>query len=121
MKIFGREPAAWVGLIEAVLAMLMAVRVIAISSEQEGAILAVVVAGFGLYTAWVTRDTLLGVAVGFVKAILALLIGFGLDLQPDQTAAVIAFTVAALSLYQRTQTSPLARPTFAEPPVGMAV
>src|SRR4051794_11156749 len=98
VKIFGREPAAWVGLIEAVLALLMAVRVIKISSEQEGLILACVAAALAVYVAWVTTHTMLAVVVGFVKATLALLVGFGLDLQPDQTAAILAFATVAISL-----------------------
>lgn len=109
MKVFGREPAAWVGLIEAALVLLVSVG-LSWSNEQVGLVMAVVVSAFGAYTAWVTKDTMLGVVVGLTKAVLALGIGFGLDLQPDFTGAVIAFVTVSMGLFNRNQTYPLAAP-----------
>src|SRR4051794_5556686 len=82
-----------------------------LTAEQISLIVAVVTAALGFYTAWVTKDTLLGVTIGLIKSALALAVGFGLDLSSDQTAAVIALATAVLGLFQRTQTSPLPTPS----------
>lgn len=109
MKIFGREPAAWVGLIEAVVALLV-ITVLHWTNEQTGLVMAVVVAAAGLYTAWVTHDTLLGVVIGFTKAVLALLIGFGVELSPELTGALIGLVTVVLGLFNRQQTYPVSDP-----------
>lgn len=117
MKIFGREPAAWVGLIEAALAMVFALNMFDLTHERVSLIMAVVVAVFGVYTAYVTRDTMLGVVVGFVKAVIALAVGYGFEFGPDKTAALIALATVAVGFFQRTQTYALENPTFkSEPP-----
>ena len=108
-NIFGREPAAWVGLIEAILALLI-ITVLHWSAEQVALVMAAVVAAFGVYTAWVTEDTLLGVVVGFTKAVLALMVGFGLTLSPELTAAIIGLVTVVMGFFNRQQTSPVASP-----------
>lgn len=105
VRIFGREPAAIVATIEAVLALLVAFQ-LGLDAPHVALIMAVVTAAFGLYTAWVTHDTLLGVVVGFIKAVLALSIGYGLPLSPAQTAALIAVVTVGLGLFNRQQTFP---------------
>lgn len=115
--IFGREPAVWVGLIEAALAFLSSV-VLHLSQGQVGAVMAVVVALFGVYTAWATKDTLLGYLVGLIKAVLALFLGFGVHLlSPEQAASLIGLVTVALAFYQRTQTSPVGVPLPVNPTV----
>ena len=127
MKIFGREPAFWAGVIEALLALLLAWHQFDLTAENVAAIMAVVVAVFGVYTAWVTRDTMLGVLVGLSKAIIALLAAYKLELSVDQVASVIAFVTIVGGVIQRTQTAPLLNPTFkrvkpyaTDEPVGKA-
>lgn len=112
MKVFGREPAFWTGLVSAVLALLLSWQALDLTAETVGAIMAVVTAGFGFYTAWVTRDTLLGVGVGAVNAVAALVAAYGFNLTENQTAAVIGIVTIALGAFQRTQTSPLLVPSF---------
>jgi hypothetical protein len=106
MKIFGREPAVWVGFIEAAIALAMAAGWIDITADQTAQIMAVVVAVFGVLTAYLTHDTMLGVLVGLTKATLALIVGFGFTLSPELTASIIAFVVVVVGLFQRTQTTP---------------
>lgn len=112
MKLFGREPAAWVGLIEAALVLTVALGWVSITSDQTALIMAVVVSAFGVLTAYLTQDTMLGVLVGLTKAVIALVIGFGLTLTPELTAAIIAFVTIAVSFFQRTQTSPADIPSL---------
>lgn len=116
VKIFGREPALVVSLIEAGLALLVSFGVLAglgIRGQEELAlVMAVVTSGLGVYLAYVTRDTLLGVVVGFVKAALALAAVYGLELTVEQTGSLIAFITVAIGAWQRTQTGPAAVPSF---------
>jgi hypothetical protein len=112
VKIFGREPAFFVGVLEAVLALLLSWHKFGLTTMDIGAIMAAVVAAFGVYTAWVTRDTLLGVGIGLAKAVFALALVYNVSLSPDQIAASIGLITILLGSFQRTQTSPLVTPTF---------
>lgn len=104
-NIFGREPAAWIGLIEAVATILMAFA-IGIDQTTFGPIMAVVTAAFGVYSALVTRDTALGAIVGLTKSALVLAAVYGATLTDQQTGAVIALVTVVVGFFQRTQTSP---------------
>jgi hypothetical protein len=115
--LFGREPAAWVGLIEAVLTILLAFA-LGVSQSAFGPIMAVVVAAAGVYTAWATRDTMLGVIVGLVKAVLILSTVYGLTLSDQQTAALISLTAIVVAFFQRTQTEPVANEEAPQPKPG---
>lgn len=106
----GREPAALVGLIEAVLSILL-VFGLGISQGTFGPIMAVVVAAAGVYTAWATKDTMLGVIVGLSKAVLILAAVYGLSLSDAQTGALIGLVTLVIGFFQRTQTSPVLSPS----------
>lgn len=104
--ILGREPAAWVGLIEGAVAF-ASVMLFHFSQTQLGLLMAAVTAAFGLYTAWVTHDTTLGIVVGLVKSLLALFAGFGLALlNPEQAASLIALVTIGFGFFNRSQTFP---------------
>lgn len=113
--LFGREPAAWVGLIESLLTLLLAFG-LGISQTTFGPIMALVVAAFGLYTAWATRDTMLGAIVGLAKAVLVVGAVYGLTLSNGQTGALIAVVTVLVGFFQRTQTSPVDAPVDPSPP-----
>ena len=114
MKIFGREPAVWVGLIGGALTLLVSMGVLDFTNEQTGLAMAVVAAVFGVITAYLTKDTMLGVVVGFSKAAIALAVGFGASFSPELTAAIIAFVTVTMGFFQRTQTSPSPAPSFSD-------
>lgn len=116
--IFGREPAAWVGLIEAIIAVLVFLPIAsALNITQEWAVLfmAVVSAGAGLYTAWATKDTLLGAITGFAKAVIGLVAFYGLDLSPEMQASLMSLVAVIVGFWQRTQTSPVDYPVDPSP------
>lgn len=112
MKLFGREPAVWVGLIEGALALTVAAGLVNFTADQTALVMAAVVAVFGVVTAYLTSDTMLGVLVGLTKAVVALVVGFGLTLSPELTASIITFVVVAVGFFQRTQTTPAVTPGF---------
>lgn len=111
-RVFGREPAAWSGLIQALLALALSLHMWGLSNEGVGLIMAVVAAAFGVYNAWVTANTTLAAVVGLLNATFALVAGYGYELSPMTTAAAIALVTAAAGLFHRTQTSPLPAPSF---------
>lgn len=115
-KILGREPAVIVGLIQALLALLVSFGVLAplgIKGQPELAlVMGVVIAAGDLYVAWSTHQTLLGVAIGFVKAFLAFIAIYGLALNTEQTGALVAFITVGIGLFQRTQAAPLGQGNF---------
>lgn len=114
VRIAGREPAAWIGLIEGVLLVLMAFG-LGIGQDVFGPIMAVVTAAGGLYTAWATKDTMLGVILTFVKSVLTLVAVYGVSLNDQQTAAIIGLTSVVVGFWQRTQTSPVYAPVDPSP------
>ncbi|WP_076260900.1 hypothetical protein [Intrasporangium flavum] len=119
ITIFGREPAAWLGLIEAVLGVALAFG-LGISQDTFGPIMAVVSAMVGVYSAWATKDTMLGVIVGLVKALVTLVAVYGLTLSDSQVGAVLAVTAVVVAFVQRSQTSPVidnVAPADALPPI----
>lgn len=115
-KIFGREPAAVAGLVEAGLTVLLAFGLLRFAgvdtAEELGLVMAVVTSGIGVYVAYVTRDTLLGYVLTAFKASVALAATYGFDLSLEQSAAVIALITAGLGFFQRTQTSPSPDPSL---------
>lgn len=124
LRIFGREPAAFLGVIEAVLAALVAFG-LGITMESSGLIAAVISLGIGAYSAWATKDTLLGVLTGLAKAIVALVVYYGVTLTPEQIGAVVTLVPLVVGFWQRTQTTPVAEPVDPSPtqvvssPVGV--
>lgn len=110
----GREPAAWVGLIEALLAILV-VFAVGVTAESAVLIMAVVSALAGLYTAWATKDTALGAIVGLAKAVLSLAAYYGLALSEDQQGALMALLPVLFGFWQRTQTTPVVEPLDPSP------
>lgn len=112
VTLLGREPAAWVGLIEAVLAtalLLGLLEPIGLKTAVEvGIFMAVVNAALGCYVAYATRQTSVGVIVGLVKACIALAAVYGLELSADLTASLILLTNVVFAFVNRQMADPLA-------------
>jgi hypothetical protein len=112
--IFGRDPAVWVGLIQAALTLAAALW-LDWSNEQVGAVVLVVVLVGDGFVAWVTHDTMLGVVVGLVKALAGAALAFGYEVSAETLAAVVSFVTVGTSFFQRTQTFPSYDPPKAVP------
>lgn len=117
VKVFGREPAVLLGLIGSAIALFVVLfgADLSLDGDFTAVAMAVVSAALGFYSAWATRDTLLGVSVGLVKALISLGLYFGLDLSVELQAAVMLFVESFVGFWQRTQTSPLADPVDPSP------
>lgn len=115
-KIFGREPAFLAGLLEAALATLVSFGMlgfIGINGAEGLAVVMAVVQGLvGVYVAYVTKDTLLGVGVTLLKASVALLAFYHYDLNETQLTTLIALLTLVLGSWQRTQTAPAVVPSL---------
>lgn len=107
-----REPAALLGLVSGVLALLLSLDQLGLTNEKVGLIMGAVTAVAGIYTAYVTNATMLGVIVGAVNAAFALVAGYGFELSPDTTAAAIAIVTVVVGFFQRTQVTPLPTGNF---------
>lgn len=102
MKIFGREPALWLGLI-AISVKLLAAFGLDVSAEQQAILNATAAALVGLILAVIAGDAVGAAVLGFAQAALALAVGFGLDWSAEQQAVVLAAAAAVVAMWDRTQ------------------
>jgi hypothetical protein len=103
MKWFGREPAQWLGLLSALVALLSST-VLPMSVEQQGTVNAVLTALVGVITAAVVSgEKAAPLAAGLVQSVLACALAFGLHLSPELQGSIMAFVAAAVAWYLRTQ------------------
>lgn len=110
--IFGRDPAFWTGVVKAFLALLVSFGVLGLTPELAGLVLGAASALLGFYVAWRTNENALAIGIGAAEAVIALIMGFGLDISADQVAAIMGLVTIALSAYTRTQVTPLVKGTF---------
>lgn len=106
MKILGREPALTLGVIQGVVALLIAADVVNWTPDQTTWLLAAIAALFAVITAWATTETRMSLLVGLATAIVACVVGFGVDLSPDLQASIVGVVAVIAAWYTRTQTMP---------------
>jgi hypothetical protein len=85
-----REPAWIIQLVETGLLMLVAFG-LGLTGDQQSYIVAAVVAGCGLLTAFFTRPFAVAALTDFARAALVLFASFGVGLSADQIALVVSF------------------------------
>ena len=108
MKVFGREPAVFIAVIEALLALLVTFQLDGLTAEQPTHILAAAVGLGGLPTAWTVRDKLFAALGGLSRAALVLGGSYGLNLTQEQIGlAVAVISSVAGIIVLRPQTSPV--------------
>jgi nicotinamide riboside transporter PnuC len=99
----GREPAQWLGLLSAAVALFSAV-VLPLSVGQQGALIAVATAVFGVAGALaVSGEKAAPFVAGLVQSVLALALAFGAQLSPEVQGSIMAFVAAGVGWYLRTQ------------------
>lgn len=103
MKVFGREPAVWLGLVAVAVQFLVAWGV-NLSEEQQAGINAVATLAMGLAVAVVSaRDQIVPAASGLLVGVLQLAVAFGFDLSQEKITTAGALLTAVLALWLRTQ------------------
>lgn len=103
MKIFGRDPAAFLAIIAVAVQAVVAWGV-DLSEQQQAAINAAATLVMGLVIALVVaRDQIIPAAAGALGAVLQLLVAFGAHLSQNQVATAGALLTAVLAAWLRTQ------------------
>src|SRR4051812_22935337 len=101
-----RFPALTLGMVSSIVQAVSGL-FLALSPHQTALINALVVAVLGVVTAWLVKgDALVAAFVRVRQAMLALLVGFGLNLPPDLQAPIMAFLAAAAAAHGPTQGLP---------------
>lgn len=109
-KIFGRDPALWLGLF-AVAIKLAAAFWWNLSGDQQALLNAVAAGVVGIVVAVLVRDGQVAAILGGVQALMALAVGFGLDWSAERQAVVMAAAAAVAAMFERTQvTAPVPGP-----------
>lgn len=106
MKVFGREPAVYIAVVEAVLAFLVTFGFSGLTAEESTNILAVAIAIGGVLAAMTTRNTLLAALSGVARAVLVLSVSYGLNLSQEQVGLTVVIVSTISGIWLRTQTSP---------------
>jgi hypothetical protein len=124
MKIFGYEPAAWAGALQALLGVLVVFNVFGLTADLSTLVQAAAGAVFALVTAFFTKKVNLAVVTGAAQALLALLVGFGLDevrgvLLSDPALQAVLITLLQLGLagFLRQNTEPAEEPAWRSEPL----
>jgi hypothetical protein len=109
--ILGREVAVWVAFFKVVLYGI-GLFYFDLTDPIQMAIIAVIAAALNVLAAWKTLHTSLGLVFVLMEAAVGLAVILGLPWTEAQQAGLLAIVGALLSLFQRTQTSPLLHGTF---------
>lgn len=117
LKFLRRDPAAYITLIQAVLALALAWGLFGLTEARVPLIMAVVNGLFGVVTAILTKRTGFSIAIGLVQAVIALAAGYGATLTDDKANAVILISTVVLGFFNWTQNSPADNPGLHEEPV----
>jgi hypothetical protein len=116
VKVFGREPAFWVGVVQAVIAFVLTIAQVAdalnLSDERTAWIMAVVNGISALFLAYVMRETMAAALVEVAKAVVGLMVAYGIALTTQQMSIVAGLVALIGAGYLRSQGAPLAIPKF---------
>lgn len=107
MKIFGREPAAFIALLGSVLAVLAALELPGLDPGQAAAAVAVVAAGVLAYT---TRPLAPSLLTGAFAALVALFTEYGLELSEELVGGITGLILATYAFITREQVTPRETP-----------
>jgi hypothetical protein len=110
VKIFGYEPAAFAGVLQGVLGVLVVLGTFGLDDVRSTLIQAAAGAAFALVTAIYTKKVQTAVVVGAAQAVLALLVGFGADIDVALQAAIISALQLALAGFLRQTTEAAENP-----------
>ncbi|MFD3516324.1 hypothetical protein [Streptomyces sp. NPDC058657] len=118
VKIFGREPVAWLTLF-AVCVKLFSAFVLEVDPNVQAWVNAVAAAAMGVAIALIVDDGAVAAVLGLVQAALALAVGLGADLTTVEQGLILSALSLALGGYERTQvTAPVPAKAVRAAPVA---
>lgn len=106
-KIFGREPALWIGTISAVLSLLVGFGISGLNDLLVAALVAFLNAAAAAWIAWHTTPVLPTVFTGLVGAAAVLAGALGFDLTQHQVSLTAATAAAIVAVIARAQITPV--------------
>ena len=104
--VIGREPAAVVAAVEAVLAFIVTFGIPGLTAEDAARWLAIAAAFGTAITAWATVNTRVSVVVGIIRALVILAVGYGLPITEEQVGLLVVMANAVGGLWLRQLNSP---------------
>lgn len=106
MKIFGREPALFIGALVAVVMVIGNLGFAKFTGDNAAALVVVVNAIAALATAWTTRPISLALFTGVFTSVLALGATYGINLPGEVVISINAALYPVLAFLLRDQVSP---------------
>mgnify|MGYP006976742582 CR=1 FL=1 len=106
ITIFGREPAAWLYALQALLAFAVTVPALGITEEMSAWIMTIANGLMAALVAVLTRPFVVSALTGAVQTVLTGMIAFGLPMTEQQTGAAVAALSVILGLILRPNVSP---------------
>lgn len=101
--IFRRDPALWLSLAATVIRLAVGFG-LPLSVDQQALLNAALAAAVGLIVAFVVKhDGQVAAITGFIATAIALAIGFGLNLSPENQALIMSAVGTFLAAFTRTQ------------------
>lgn len=121
VRIFGREPALWVGFIAAVLGGLATTGIDGLSPLQAAGIIGGINALAAIITAWQVRPVAPAIYTNAVAAGVAIATAYGQHATPELVGSYNAIVLAGLMLLTRGQVSPTGAAVAVAPPAAPPV
>lgn len=106
MRIFGREPALWLAIVQAALGVVIGFGFSWLSAEQAALWMVVVNALLGVWTAFLTRPIAPTAFTHLLAVGATLLAAYGLDLSQGMVTSINGLIIAVVMLISRGEISP---------------
>jgi hypothetical protein len=123
MKVFGREP-VYILAVVAITLKLAAAYGLDVTEDQQALINTVLACAVAVVSAWVLKTGAVGAAIlQLASALLALFLGFGMDMSAQEQAGWMSLVAAVLALFEhREVTAPVPElPVERSSPVSASV
>ncbi len=109
MHVIRRDPALFTSFAATGIRLITAFA-LTLTVDQQSAVNATVAAAAGLLVAYAVKDGQVAAILGVVQALLALALGFGLEINPEEQALIMSFVGTGIAMFVRTQVTASAPP-----------
>lgn len=104
--LFKREPSFWLGLVQAVLSLLVALKVVHLNDTQTGLVLAVVSGVIGIAVALSVKPFQWPLLSGLASAVVALVVGLGFNVDQGTQGAILTVVSFVVLAFNRSTVTP---------------